>query len=424
MIPWLSRASSQKDLFKQEFYNIVDWMKLDNKASNKTSEELPRVNALLVLLQTVLEGFADEPESPQALLPLLEETDNILNADCSGIFTRYGLDDYILLASSCFSQQEELIQSIEKINSELVFREERAIKIIDDPYNKNINLIAMQLKSKDKNSEHILIVRRNRRKGLTDSEASLIKTVGDGFSAILGCAHKAQVNRRIALYEERAVIARELHDSLAQSLSYLKIQTSRLHKILNHGGNNQAKNQEADLDSADAILGELRTNINLAYAQLRELITTFRLTMNGRTLRQALKDSVEEFENKSSIAITLDYRLPDDELSVEEEMHVLQIVRECLSNIVRHAMASHAEIYVYAKDSGAISLIVDDDGIGIDEKRPPEQHQGLIIMQQRARSLGGEMTVTRSPANGTRMKTSFVTRNRKNINNFCQRNGH
>lgn len=385
---------------------------LNGEDSHSSSIKLPRVNALLELLQTVLEGFADEPESPQALIPLLKETEKLFDADCSAIFTRYGLDDYVLLATTAEHYQEPLTKLVENLDKEFKFSQQNTVKIINDPDNSGFRVAVMQLPSKDEAGEYLLIVKRKINKHLTDNEISLMKTVGDGFAGILECAHKARVNRRIALYEERAVIARELHDSLAQSLSYLKIQTSRLQKILNKNTNNK----DFDVDSADAVLGELRTNINLAYAQLRELITTFRLTMNGRTLKQALKDSAEEFENKSCVAITLDNRLNDDELSVEEEMHVLQIVRECLSNIVRHALASHAEICLYSDNDGIISLIVDDDGIGIDEKRQPEHHQGLRIMQQRARSLGGELTIRESPSGGTRMRASFLTRNNKNKN--------
>lgn len=412
MFAWLSQPFLQKEFLKGEFFKFGSFMKLHNTTDNTTAEQLPRVNAYLELLQTVLEGFADEPESPQALIPLLNEADKILNANCSAIFTRYGVEHYRLLASSNHEYREKLKIGVEQISDKLILSKEDAIQYIEDPDNKNLQMVAMQLHSRDEISDYILIISRDIHKKMCESEASLMRAIGDSFAGILNCAHKAQANRRIALYEERALIARELHDSLAQSLSYLKIQTSRLHKLLNNTRSGEATNQGFDLDSADAIIGELRTNINLAYAQLRELITTFRLTMNGRTLKQALKDSVEEFENKSSIAFSLDYRLSDDELSVEEEMHVLQIVRESLCNIVRHSMASHAEVYLYPKGNSTISLIIDDDGIGIDDKRPPELHQGLIIMQQRARSLGGEMSVTRSPANGTRIKTSFTSRNR------------
>lgn len=413
MFTWLSRATEHNESLKDELSNIVNLNLFENKFKSSQSDEIPRINALLELLQTVLEGFADEPESPQALTPLLKETEKVLLADCSAIFIQHGIHDYKLLASSDENCQEELTKSIKQISNEIDFGQKNTLMEINDPFHHDSHLICMQLQSRDEINNHVLLIRRGKDKKISEQEASQIQTICNGFAGILGCAHKAQANRRIALYEERAVIARELHDSLAQSLSYLKIQTGRLQKILNQNPNSQNKN-EIDIDSADAILGELRTNIDLAYAQLRELITTFRLTMNGRTLRQALRDSADEFENKSSVAITLDNRLFDDELSVEEEMHVLQIVRESLSNIVRHAMASHAEIYIYSESDGRISLIVDDDGIGIDEKRPPEHHQGLIIMQQRARSLGGEMTVMRSPTNGTRMKTNFVTRN-KNI---------
>jgi two-component system nitrate/nitrite sensor histidine kinase NarX len=205
--------------------------------------------------------------------------------------------------------------------------------------------------------------------------------------------------------EERAVIGRELHDSLAQSLSYLKIQTGRLQSLLHSNEHDPS----LDHKEAEAVLQELRTSLNLAYGQLRELITTFRLTMDGRALGQALKDSVEEFEARSSVAFSLDNRVADGLLSVDEEMHVLQIVRECVCNVVRHAQARRAEVSLRIDDMGTVSITVDDDGVGMDAPRSPDQHYGMAIMQQRAHTLGGEMRALRSPTGGTRVRVSFAS---------------
>jgi two-component system nitrate/nitrite sensor histidine kinase NarX len=156
-------------------------------------------------------------------------------------------------------------------------------------------------------------------------------------------------------------------------------------------------------------LQEIRSSLNLAYRQLRELITTFRLTMNGRTLGQALADSVEEFESRSSVAFALDNRVPDGLLSADEEMHVLQIVRECVCNVVRHAQARRADVSLCADGFGVVRITVDDDGVGMDQPRSPDQHYGLVIMQQRAHGLGGDMRVLRSPEGGTRVCVSLPT---------------
>src|SRR5690606_17338303 len=117
-------------------------------------------------------------------------------------------------------------------------------------------------------------------------QTQLLEAVGRHVGIAIGTSHRAIQNRRLALLEERAVIARELHDSLAQSLSYLKIQVSRLQSLLGH---------DADTAEVKRVANELREGLNGAYRQLRELLTTFRLKMDGRGLVRALEETVEEF---------------------------------------------------------------------------------------------------------------------------------
>ena len=217
------------------------------------------------------------------------------------------------------------------------------------------------------------------------------------------------MSKRLALHEERALIARELHDSLAQSLSYLKIQVSRLQSLLKL----DAPQETIDLTAVSGIAEELRTNLNISYKQLRELITTFRLTLNSNNLAQALEDSVEEFENRSSITFYLDNRLALSDLVVDEEIHVLQIVREALSNVVRHSQASCTEIKLAKISPETICITIDDDGIGMNDLLTNKRHHGMIIMQQRAHDLGGNFRVLSSSLGGTQIKVTFTAKSKR-----------
>lgn len=230
--------------------------------------------------------------------------------------------------------------------------------------------------------------------------------LADGLAGVLaGCA-RAQRQRRNRIREERAAIARELHDSLAQSLSYLKIQASRLHNAVN--GAERAPGRDAEL--MNEIVGELRRNLNVAYRQLRELITTFRLTMNGRTLSQALEESVDEFQRRSGIVFEVDDRLSGDELEAHEEIQVLQIAREALSNIVRHSHARHARLILRQEPGGELVLGVEDDGVGLETAGNGERHHGLVIMQERARDLRGTFRAEPAASGGTRVQVRFLPR--------------
>jgi two-component system nitrate/nitrite sensor histidine kinase NarX len=217
--------------------------------------------------------------------------------------------------------------------------------------------------------------------------------------ASITLSRRGEETRRLALLEERNAIARELHDSLAQSLSYMKIQASRLHAALH----------AADGDP-DQVLGELRDGISSAYRQLRELLSTFRLQMDGRGLAQALDDTVREFRERERLPVTLNYAMGGCRLNPNAEIHVLQVIREALSNIVHHAAAQRATVDLhYSRAEERVQVLIEDDGIGIRPQQADRAHHyGLTIMEERARSLGGRIAVEARPGGGTRVVLTFA----------------
>jgi len=228
----------------------------------------------------------------------------------------------------------------------------------------------------------------------------LLESIGHHIGAALATAKRSDERRRIALMEERSVIARELHDSLAQSLSYLKIQVTRLKS---HLDGDRAREQTAE------VVEELKAGLNNAYRQLRELLTTFRLRMDGRGLSDALQDTIREFSERTGLELRLHDHLLGHELDSSEQIHVLQVVREALTNVEHHARARHADVRL-ANEQGRLRVTVDDDGIGIRDARPPTHHYGIAIMRDRAATLRGTFSVTRRPEGGTRVELEFSPR--------------
>ena len=228
----------------------------------------------------------------------------------------------------------------------------------------------------------------------------LLESIGHHIGAAFAAAKRSDERRGLALLEERSVIARELHDSLAQSLTYLKIQVTRLRKLLNTGA---ASKQSAE------VVEELKLGINNAYRQLRELLTTFRLRIDGRGLADALRDTVREFSQRAGIEIRLHDELLGRELDSGEQIHVLQVVREALTNVEHHAHARRADVSL-AVEQSHIRVAVEDDGIGIPDGEPPTHHYGLAIMRDRAATLGGELKVSRRVEGGTRVVLEFPPR--------------
>lgn len=234
-------------------------------------------------------------------------------------------------------------------------------------------------------------------------QVQLLEALSRHIGVAIGAERRIRQSRRVALLEERAVIARELHDSLAQSLAYMRIQVSRLQTAL------KAPEQRAE---ADQVLAELREGMTSAYRQLRELLTTFRLRMEGQDLAAALARTVDEFAERGGLAIDLDIDLDSRVLTPNEEIHVLHVVREALSNVVNHARATRARVTARCGADGLFEARVEDDGGGI-VKSADTHHYGMTIMEERARTLAGEIRYESPAEGGTRVVLSFRPASRR-----------
>lgn len=230
-------------------------------------------------------------------------------------------------------------------------------------------------------------------------QLQLVEAIAEHMALALGNQRKAHRDRRLALLEERAAIARELHDSLAQSLSFLKIQVARVRAARRPPG------KPAEVDAA---LEELHDGLNSSYQQLRELLTTFRIGIDAESLDDALRGVIAQVnEAHAALHVELDNSLADGEIGINEEVHVLHIVREALCNVQHHARASRVQVRLgWDEDRRHVRLIVEDDGIGIGKANKPE-HYGLPIMRERADQLGGRLEVGPGSEGGTRIELLF-----------------
>ena len=275
-------------------------------------------------------------------------------------------------------------------------------KLVVHPMTDGRRVLTLPLKDAE-NHYGVLQLEMPPNKELAHWQTQLLEALSRHIGIAIGTARRAEQGRRLSLLEERAALARELHDSLAQSLAYMKIQVSRLKPLID----NPQRSGEAK-----EVLEELRDGLNSAYRQLRELLTTFRLRIEGEGLAAALGNTVAEFTNRSTVAITLDVHLAGSALTPNEEIHALQIVREALSNVLNHAHARHAHVSVNCDSDGSVTAIVTDDGIGIHDVAGTH-HYGMAIMEERARNLAGQLSVENLPDVGTRVTLRFTPSTRR-----------
>ncbi|MDN6297022.1 MAG: histidine kinase [Halomonas sp.] len=223
------------------------------------------------------------------------------------------------------------------------------------------------------------------------STRQLLNTLADQLATAIYLEHRIEEQQQLSLIQERTIIARELHDSLAQSLSYLKMQVARLERM-------QARDFPAERQ-AD-VIGDLREGLNSAYRQLRELLTTFRLSLDKSGLQPALEQTIREFSQRLGFDIEFSHQVPPYLLSANEEIHLLQITREALANTVKHAHAHWARVSLTFQQA-KLHLAIEDDGIGFESEDSPPMHYGLVIMRDRARHMGARLTLDNRPEGGT-----------------------
>ncbi|WP_456294563.1 nitrate/nitrite two-component system sensor histidine kinase NarQ [Vibrio sp. AK197] len=227
----------------------------------------------------------------------------------------------------------------------------------------------------------------------------------DNFVQILSRAiyynHAQQQASQLLLMEERTTIARELHDSLAQSLSYLKIQVALLKKQLSSFPSTETSAQ------TEQVIAELDTGISSAYIQLRELLTTFRLSLKEGSFGAALSEMVQQLDQRSSsVSIVCQNQLSSMELDAHQQVHLLQLIREATLNAIKHAQATKIDINCYEQDD-LIVMSVKDNGIGFDELELKQDHYGMSIMQERASRLNGQLKVTSSADHGCEIVLTY-----------------
>ncbi|UHQ56556.1 ATP-binding protein [Microbulbifer sp. YPW16] len=263
----------------------------------------------------------------------------------------------------------------------------------------------------DKRNYGVLVCSLPQEKELDEEQQQRLATFADSVTAAIAINEREAQERRVALMDERAIIARELHDSLAQSLSYLKIQVTRLTRA-NRG-------EQVDREQVQEIIAELKQGLDSSYRQLRELLTTFRLQIGQGGLRGILEQTILSYrEQHPQLSILLDYRLDEIPLTPHEEIHLLQLVREASQNAVYHSQGDRVEISLLQGDNHSLEVRIRDNGIGISDAPEKRNHFGMSIMQERASNLDGELTIRRRDTGGTEVSFTFVpdyARNREVI---------
>jgi signal transduction histidine kinase len=240
----------------------------------------------------------------------------------------------------------------------------------------------------------------NKASPMEQSDLSLLATIADQVAVAVENARLYAQSRQVAALEERARLARELHDSVTQALFSMTLHT-------------RAAQMSAALEGhgPDGALGrsleQLHDLTQSALAEMRALIFELRPgALSEEGLAAALLKHTAAVSAREGLEIKV--VAPDDRLGLDSEVEeqLYRMSQEALHNVVKHASATHVAIHLSFDEAGAIVLEIIDDGDGFNEGAIAPGHMGLHTMSDRVRQVGGALRITSRPGQGTIVRAS------------------
>ncbi len=228
-------------------------------------------------------------------------------------------------------------------------------------------------------------------------EIRLLTGVATQAGVAMNNAELYQQVQEMAVLEERERLARELHDGLAQSLSYLNLKLQTVEAQLDEGKIRQAQREMAQMQKV----------VEDSYADVRQGIFALKTRISSPGFLNTLADYLREYQGSCGIATELQLEPADLELKLPQsaEIQLLRIVQEALPNVRKHAGATRVEVQVRRLEQ-TVSCVVSDNGQGFEPERPIDDanhHYGLSVMSERAELLGGHLEIASRPGAGTRL---------------------
>lgn len=234
---------------------------------------------------------------------------------------------------------------------------------------------------------------------LTDEVRELLEAMTRHLASAMEGLRATALEREAAVAQERSLLARELHDSIAQSLAFLKIQTQLLRDAVAKG----------DIAARDRSMGELDVGVRECYSDVRELLVHFRTRTSEEDIEAALRTTLSKFEHQTGIATTLTMAGHGLPLPPDVQIQVLHMVQEALSNVRKHSGATRVELRVHRHPRWRFE--VQDNGTGFEVRAipPDSMHVGLGIMRERALRIGAAVQVESSAGAGTCVRIELPT---------------
>lgn len=241
----------------------------------------------------------------------------------------------------------------------------------------------------------LAVANRSGGRAFDDAALELLETFAGQASVAIEYGRAQSELERLAVMDDRERIAKELHDGVIQSLFAVGMGLQAT-AIL-------SKDPDLEQRVSDAV-----SEIDRAIRDLRNYIFGLRPgILADRQLDQAIRHLAEDFQQKTGVTTVMEI---DGTVAAElssRAADVVQLAREALSNVGRHAEATTCRVTMARSDDGAALLEIDDDGRGFDPAAARGTGHGLGNLDERAASLGGKLSIESKPGEGTTVRVSI-----------------
>jgi signal transduction histidine kinase len=207
-----------------------------------------------------------------------------------------------------------------------------------------------------------------------------------------------------AILDERTRLAREIHDGLAQTLAFLKLEAARMQTYVSKG----------DVEAVSRTLQACYKTLSEAYLDARQAIDNLRRVPDER-LGDWLELTAADFTTLTGTEVDPSNVHLNHVFSPNVKAQLIRIVQEALTNIRKHAQASGVTLSAFERD-GAVILEVRDNGRGFaPEETQPASQYGLRSMRERAESIGADFQIISTPGAGTTVRLRIPIREKASL---------
>jgi two-component system nitrate/nitrite sensor histidine kinase NarX len=357
--------------------------------------ERVRVRRRELAAMRYMQAWRQKTDLDDLLKGILNDVIQVLEVDFSVLEMQEGPDRHQLVSGDYPNQAREILESfIESVISsgeaQISLSKAGSIRMQPD----ELSLLAAPILSSEHFTIGALLVGNLHKQAIDARQLVLLQTLAGQVGLVIQNAQSMAELEYKTIILERTRLSREIHDGLAQTLAFLKLQAAQMQKFFSQG--DHARLQQS-LSLSYATLSE-------AYEDARQAIDGLRIGVNGKGVAGWLEQVVTEFKETSGIDVKIEPVQVYPELSPEVHAQLIRIVQEALSNVRKHANASQVRV-ICCEDENNLFLEICDNGIGFSpDDVPVLARHGLQGMRERAELIGADFQVLSKLHEGTTVR--------------------